>query len=105
MYKRQVYASGQIPIDPATGEVFGDSIAEQAHRVFQNIGAVLKATGTSFEKVVKTTCFLKSLEDFNTFNEIYSQYFCGEIKPARSCVEVSKLPKGVLVEVEAIAEL
>ncbi len=62
---------------------------------FQNIGAVLKAAGTSFEKVVKTTCFLKSLEDFNTFNEIYSQYFCGEIKPARSCVEVSKLPKGV----------
>ena len=100
-----VYASGQIPIDPATGEVFGDSIAEQAHRVFQNIGAVLKAAGTSFEKVVKTTCFLKSLEDFNTFNEIYSQYFCGEIKPARSCVEVSKLPKRVLVEVEAIAEL
>ena len=97
-----VFTSGQIPLDPATGEIAGSDIAEQAHRVFQNLAAVLDAAGSSLEKVVKTVCFLADMEDFAAFNAIYAQYFTG--KPARSCVAVKSLPKNVLVEVEVIAE-
>ncbi len=97
-----VFTSGQIPLDPATGEIAGSDIAEQAHRVFQNLAAVLEEAGSSLEKVVKTVCFLADMEDFTAFNDIYAQYFTG--KPARSCVAVKSLPKNVLVEVEVIAE-
>ena len=95
------FASGQIPIDPATGEIHGTTIEEQAEQVMKNIGAVLQAAGYTFEDVVKTTCFLADMADFAAFNEIYARYFTG--KPARSCVAVKSLPKGALVEVEVIA--
>ena len=97
-----VFTSGQIPLDPATGEIVGSDITGQAHRVFQNLAAVLEAAGSSLGKVVKTVCFLADMEDFAAFNAIYAQYFTG--KPARSCVAVKSLPKNVLVEVEVIAE-
>lgn len=97
-----VFTSGQIPLDPATGEIVGSDITGQAHRVFQNLAAVLEAAGSSLEKVVKTVCYLADMEDFVAFNAIYAQYFTG--KPARSCVAVKSLPKNVLVEVEVIAE-
>lgn len=96
-----VFTSGQIPVDPVTGEVAGDSIEEQARQSCINVGAVLTAAGSSFEKVIKTTCFLADMNDFAAFNEVYAQYFTG--KPARSCVAVKDLPKGVLCEIEAIA--
>lgn len=95
------FASGQIPIDPATGEIHGTTIEEQAEQVMKNIGAVLQAAGCTFEDVVKTTCFLADMGDFAVFNEVYARYFTG--KPARSCVAVKSLPKGALVEVEVIA--
>ena len=95
------FASGQIPIDPATGEIHGTTIEEQAEQVMKNIGAVLQAAGCTFEDVVKTTCFLADMADFAAFNEIYARYFTG--KPARSCVAAKSLPKGALVEVEVIA--
>ena len=98
-----LYASGQIPVDPATGEIAGDTIETQAEQVMKNVGAVLEAAGTSFEKVVKTTCFIADMNDFATFNGIYEKYFIS--KPARSCVQAAKLPKGVLAEVEVIAEV
>ena len=98
-----VYTSGQIPIDPASGEIVGTTIEEQTKRVCENLSAVLDAAGTSIEKVVKTTCFLQDMADFAAFNGVYAQYFIG--KPARSCVAVKTLPKNVLVEVEVIAEL
>ena len=98
-----IFTSGQIPIDPATGEVEATDIEEQTEQVMKNLGEVLRAAGSSFEKTVKTTCFLCHMSDFGKFNEIYSKYFTG--KPARSCVAVKELPKGVLVEVEAIAEI
>ena len=97
-----VFTSGQIPLHPATGEIVGSDIAEQAHRVFQNLAAVLEAAGSSLNKAVKTVCFLADMKDFAAFNDIYAQYFTG--KPARSCVAVKSLPKDVLVEVEVIAE-
>ena len=97
-----VFASGQIPIVPATGEIAQGDIRVQAEQVMKNVGAVLEAAGTSFEKVVKTTCFLSDMADFAAFNEVYANYFVG--KPARSCVAVKDLPKGVLCEIEAIAE-
>lgn len=97
-----VFTSGQIPLDPATGEIVGSDITGQAQRVFQNLAAVLEAAGSSLEKVVKTVCFLADMEDFAAFNDLYAQYFTG--KPARSCVAVKSLPKNVLVEVEVIAE-
>ena len=97
-----VFTSGQIGIDPATGDV-PVGIAAQAEQSCKNVCAILAAAGTSAEKVVKTTCFLADMDDFSTFNEIYARYFTG--KPARSCVAVRTLPKGVLCEVEAIAEL
>ncbi len=96
-----LFTSGQIPLDPATGAVVGENIREQAERVMQNLGAVLTAGGSSFENAVKTTCFLADMGDFATFNEVYATYFT--TNPARSCVAVKTLPKGVLVEVEVIA--
>ena len=96
-----LFTSGQIPIDPVTGAVTAQGIEEQTHQICKNLGEVLKAAGMGFENVVKTTCFLDSMDDFAAFNEVYAQYFTS--KPARSCVEVAKLPKGVLAEVELIA--
>ena len=97
-----LFTSGQIALDPATGEVVGATVAEQAHQVMKNLGALLEAAGSSYEKTVKTTCFLADMNDFAAFNEVYGQYFTG--KPARSCVAVKTLPKNVLCEVELIAE-
>ena len=96
-----VFTSGQIPLDPATMEIVGDEIVAQAQQVMKNLGAVLEASGTSFEKVIKTTCFLADMADFAAFNEVYAKYFVS--KPARSCVAVKTLPKNVLCEVEVIA--
>lgn len=96
-----VFTSGQIPVDPVTGLV-PEGIAAQAHRSCQNVGAVLLAAGTDFSKVVKTTCFLADMGDFAAFNAVYETYFIS--KPARSCVAVKSLPKGVLCEIEAISE-
>ena len=98
-----LFTSGQIPLDPASGELSGSTIAEQAERVMQNLAAVLEEAGTSFDKVIKTTCFLSDMADFAAFNEIYAKYFTQN--PARSCVAVKTLPKNVLVEVELIAYL
>ncbi|MGN1480344.1 RidA family protein [Porcipelethomonas sp.] len=97
-----VFTSGQIGINPATGAVEATSIAGQAEQVMKNLEAVLTEAGTSFDKAVKTTCFLKNMSDFGAFNEVYGKYFTS--KPARSCVAVKELPKDVLVEVEVIAE-
>ena len=96
-----VYTSGQIPVDPATG-AGPEGIAAQAEQSCKNVGAILEAAGTGFEKVFKTTCFLADMGDFAQFNEVYAKYFVS--KPARSCVAVKTLPKGVLCEIEAIAE-
>ena len=93
--------SGQIPINPENGEIAGTDIKQQTEQVMKNIEAVLEASGSSFENVMKTTCFLKSMDDFAAFNEVYAKYFVN--KPARSCVAVQKLPKDVLCEVEVIA--
>lgn len=99
---RLVYTSGQIPIDPASGVIEGAGIEAQTKQVISNLAAVLKAAGSSLERVIKTTCFLKNMGDFAAFNGIYEKYFTN--RPARSCVEVAALPKGALVEIEAIAE-
>ena len=96
-------SSGQIPIDPATGEIAGTTIEEQAEQVMKNIEAVLEEAGAKFTDVMKTTCFLADMGDFAAFNEIYGKYFTG--KPARSCVAVKTLPKNVLCEVEVIVAL
>ena len=96
-----LYASGQIPIDPATGEIAGKDIEAQSEQIMKNIGAVLEEAGTSFANVVKTTCFITDMADFAAFNAVYEKYFTS--KPARSCVAVKALPKGVLAEVEVIA--
>lgn len=98
-----VFSSGQIPVDPATGEIVGPTITEQAEQSCKNVGEVLKAAGSSLERVIKTTCFLADMGDFPVFNGIYEKYFVS--CPARSCVAVKELPKGVLCEVEAIAYL
>lgn len=95
-----IYTSGQIPVDPATGEV-PEGIAAQAEQSCKNVGAILEAAGAGFDKVFKTTCFLADMGDFAAFNEVYAKYFTS--KPARSCVAVKALPKGVLCEIEAIA--
>ncbi len=95
-----VYTSGQIPVDPATGNI-PEGITEQAEQSCRNVGAILEAAGSGFDKVFKTTCFLADMDDFAAFNEAYAKYFTS--KPARSCVAVKTLPKGVLCEVEAIA--
>ena len=96
-----VYTSGQIPVDPATGAI-PEGIAAQAEQSCKNVGAILEAAGSSFDKVFKTTCFLADMADFAAFNEVYAKYFVS--KPARSCVAVKTLPKNVLCEIEAIAE-
>ena len=96
-----VYTSGQIPVNPADGTIPA-GIAAQAQQSCKNVGAILEAGGSSFEKVVKTTCFLADIADFAAFNEVYAKYFTSN--PARSCVAVKDLPKGVLCEIEAIAE-
>ncbi|MBR4139179.1 MAG: RidA family protein [Lachnospiraceae bacterium] len=95
-----VYTSGQIPVDPATGEV-PEGIAAQAEQSCKNVGAILEAAGTGYDKVFKTTCFLADMADFAAFNEVYAKYFIS--KPARSCVAAKQLPKEVLCEIEAIA--
>ncbi len=97
-----IFTSGQIPLDPKTGLMVGEDIAEQTHRVCKNLEAVLSAAGSSLKNAVKTVCFLSNMEDFTAFNEVYAQYFTE--KPARSCVAVKDLPKGALVEVEVVAE-
>lgn len=96
-----VFTSGQIPINPATGNVEAVTIEEQTEQVMKNLGEVLKAAGSSFERAIKTTCFLADIADFAAFNGVYAKYFTE--KPARSCVAVKDLPKGVKVEVEVIA--
>lgn len=95
-----IYTSGQIPVNPATGEIPQD-IAAQAEQSCKNVGAILEAAGSGYEKVIKTTCFLAEIADFAAFNEVYAKYFVS--KPARSCVAVKDLPKGVLCEIEAVA--
>ncbi|MBR5143780.1 MAG: RidA family protein [Clostridia bacterium] len=96
-----VFTSGQIPINPSTGNVEAEDIVSQTEQVMKNLGAVLSAAGSSYEKAIKTTCFLADIADFAAFNEVYAKYFTE--KPARSCVAVKTLPKNVLVEVEVIA--
>ena len=95
------YSAVQIPINPATDTVEAETIAEQTEQACKNMGEVLKAAGTSFDKVLKTTCFLADMGDFAAFNEVYAKYFTS--KPARSCVAVKTLPKNVLCEIEVIA--
>lgn len=98
-----LFASGQIPINPATGNVEAQGIEAQAEQAIINVGEILKAAGVTYENVVKTTCFLADIADFAAFNEVYAKYFTE--KPARSCVAVKDLPKGVLCEVEVIADV
>ena len=95
-----VYTSGQIPVDPVSGQI-PEGIVAQADQSCRNVGAILEAAGSGFDKVLKTTCFLADMADFAAFNEVYAKYFVS--KPARSCVAVKSLPKGVLCEIEAIA--
>ena len=99
-----LFASGQIPLDPETGEIVGSTIEEQTAQVMKNVAAILEAAGTDFDHVVKTTCFLNDMNDFAAFNAEYAKSF-GEVRPARSAVAVEKLPPGALVEVEVIAEV
>lgn len=98
-----VYTSGQIPVDPATG-LIAESVEAQAEQVFKNIANLLESAGSSISKVVKTTVFIKNMDDFAAINAVYGKYFT-QPYPARSCVEVARLPKDVLIECEAIAEL
>ena len=96
-----IFASGQIPLDVETGAIRGEDIAAQTEQIIRNISAVLSEAGSDLTHVVKTTCFLRNMGDFAAFNAVYEKHFAG--KPARSCVEVSALPKGALVEIEVIA--
>ena len=98
-----LFTSGQIPINPQTGNIEATDITSQTEQVMKNLGAVLESAGTSFDNVVKTTCFLAEISDFAAFNEVYAKYFTS--KPARSCVAVKDLPKGALCEVELIAKI
>ena len=98
-----VFTSGQIPINPENGKIEAEGITAQTEQVMKNLGEVLAAAGSSYEKAVKTTCFLSNMSDFAAFNEVYARYFVN--KPARSCVAAKELPRGVLVEVEVIAEI
>jgi len=97
-----IFTSGQISVDPASGDIVGKTIAEQTHRVCKNLLAVLEACGGSLNTVIKTVCYLSDMNNFKQFNEVYAEYFTG--KPARSCVEVARLPKDVLVEIDVIAK-
>ncbi len=101
--EKMLYSSGQIALDPVSGDVVGSTIEEQTEQVMKNLGAILEAAGADYTKVVKTTCFLADMGDFAAFNQIYAKYFTE--KPARSCVAVKTLPKNVLCEVEVIAYL
>lgn len=101
IYGNIVFTSGQIPINPATGNIEATTIEEQTEQVMKNLGAVLAEAGSSFDKAIKTTCFLANISDFTAFNGVYAKYFTS--KPARSCVAVKDLPKNALVEVEVIA--
>ena len=98
-----VYTSGQIPIDPKSGEIEANDIEGQTEQVCKNLGAVLEASGASLSSVIKTTCFLQDMSDFAAFNGVYREYFISS--PARSCVAVKSLPKGSLVEIEAVAKI
>lgn len=98
-----LFVAGQIPLDAATGELVGTTIAEQTEKVLQNLAAVVKAGGSDFSQVVKTSVFLKDMNDFAPMNEVYAKHFGDENAPARACVEVARLPKDVLVEIECIA--
>ena len=101
IHKDMLFASGQIPLNPANGQLVEGDIKVQTEQVMKNIAGLLEAAGISFEHVIKTTCFLRDMDDFAAFNEVYAKYFTG--KPARSCVAANKLPKDVLCEVEVIA--
>jgi len=99
-----IFVAGQIPLDPVTGEIVGEKdITKQTTQVMQNLEAILKAAGASWDNVVKTTVFISDLNNFSSMNQVYGQYFKPEIAPARACVEVSRLPKDVLVEIDCIA--
>jgi 2-iminobutanoate/2-iminopropanoate deaminase len=98
-----VFTSGQVPLDPKTGDIVGTTAAEQAGRVMENLRAVLEAAGSGFDRVIKTTVFMKDMNDFAKVNEIYGSYFTGGPLPSRSAVEVARLPKDVLIEIEMIA--
>ncbi len=98
-----VFASGQIPVNPASGNIEADDVADQTEQVCKNVAALLEAAGSSIDKVVKTVCFLADIADFAAFNAVYEKYFTS--RPARSCVAVKDIPKGALVEIECIAEL
>ena len=100
-----LFVSGQLPIDPKTGSIDADNVADQARQSLTNLSQILEAAGTSMDKVVKTTVFIQHMYDFAVMNEVYAQFFQGEVLPARSAVEVAKLPKGALVEIEAVAAL
>ncbi|MBQ8510963.1 MAG: RidA family protein [Clostridia bacterium] len=103
VYGSTLFTSGQIALNPANGQLEGNDIREQTERVMQNLAAVLKEAGSSFDRVIKTTCFLADIADFAAFNEVYGRYITSA--PARSCVAVKALPKGALVEVEVIAAI
>ena len=98
-----VFTSGQVPLDPASGEIIGANIEEQTRQVFKNITAILEAAGSSLDKVLKTTVFIKDMNDFGKMNEVYAEFFTEGSYPSRSAVEVARLPKDVLVEIETIA--
>ena len=100
-----VYTAGQIPLDPVSGQMVGANAGEQAQQVLKNLKAVLEAAGSSLPKVVKTTVFLKDLNDFNAMNEVYAKFFDAATAPARSTIQVARLPKDSLVEIEAVAVL
>ncbi|MGO2890939.1 MAG: RidA family protein [Enterococcus devriesei] len=97
-----LYASGQIALDPVTGELVGETIQEQTKQVLQNVGGILRAVDLDYDQVIKTTCFLNDIGEFVEFNQVYESFFTNE-KPSRSCVEVARLPKDALVEVEIVA--
>ena len=102
LFERLVFTSGQIPLDPVSMSVVGSDVVAQTEQVMKNLMAVLEAAGSNARQVLKTTCFLSDMADFAAFNEVYARYF-GETPPARSCVQAAALPRGVMVEVEAIA--
>lgn len=103
IYGNIIFASGQIPLDPATGEIIGTTIEEQTHQALTNVKNLIEASGSSMDKVLKTTVFIKNMDDFAKMNAIYAEYFKEGAYPSRSAVEVARLPKDVLVEIETIA--
>ena len=103
IYGNMIFASGQIPLDPATGEIVGTTIEEQTHQVLTNVKNLIEASGSSMDKVLKTTVFIKNMDDFAKMNAVYAEYFKEGAYPSRSAVEVARLPKDVLVEIETIA--